>query len=179
MGLNTALAVLLIAATLAGCGRSEQPGRSDAPPVPIEAGDECHVCGMLIGTFPGPKGEVYVRGSDRPLKFCSTRDLFSALLQPEMKPAVRQVYVHDMGATDWQHPADSAFVDGRGAWYVTGHDLRGAMGPTLASFARREDAERFAAEHGGRVIRFNDITLEMLATLNTGTGSNAGDEPAR
>ncbi len=168
MGARTILAACLLTALLAGCGKSEQPGVSEAKPVPIEAGDECHVCGMLIDKFPGPKGEVYVRGSDKVLKYCSTRDLFSELLQPEMQAAVQEIYVHDMGATDWEHPSDAAFTDARSAWYVAGHDLRGAMGPTLASFAKRENAERFIAEHGGRLLRFDDITLEMLASLSAG-----------
>jgi copper chaperone NosL len=36
------------------------------------------------------------------------------------------------------------------------------MGPTLATFARVEDAEAFARQHGGRVLRFEQITLEMV-----------------
>ncbi len=168
MGIRVLLAACLLTALLAGCGKSEQSAVSEAKPVPIEAGDECHVCGMLIGKFPGPKGEVYVRGSDKVLKYCSTRDLFSELLQPEMKATAQKIYVHDMGATDWEHPSDAAFTDARSAWYVAGHDLRGAMGPTLASFAKREDAQRFIAEHGGRLLHFDDISLEMLASLSAG-----------
>ncbi len=165
-----ALALILLASLLSGCGQSAPPGGRRTAPVAIESGDECHVCGMLIGQFPGPKGEIFVTGADQPLKYCSTRDMFSELLQPEMKAAVEKVYVHDMGATDWDHPSDAAFTDGRTAWYVAGHDLRGAMGPTLAAFAKRADAERFVAEHGGRLIRFEDVTLAMLATLQQGAG---------
>lgn len=159
---------LTVVLLLVGCGQPDSPNHAATPPVAIEPGDECHVCGMIIGQFPGPKGEVYVRGADAPLKYCSTRDLFSELLQPEMRGAARKIYVHDMGATDWQHPSDAEFIDARSAWYVAGHELRGAMGPTLAAFARHEDAERFASEHGGRLVRFDDITLEMLATLTGG-----------
>jgi copper chaperone NosL len=161
------LSILLVSSVLTGCGKSEDDSKL-LPPVSIEAGDECHVCGMIITNFPGPKGEAYERGSEVPLKFCSTRDLFSYLLQPENQARVTQVYVHDMGATDWEHPADNAFVDARSAWYVADQPLKGAMGPTLASFKTREDAQAFIEKHGGRLLRFKDITLEILATLGGG-----------
>lgn len=162
------LGLLIFSLFFAGCGEPEDAAK-DFPPIAIEAGDECHVCGMSITNFPGPKGEAYLRGKKFPLKFCSTRDLFSYLLQPENQGNVSQIYVHDMGATDWTHPADSAFVDARTAWFVAEQPLKGAMGPTLASFKNREDAMAFVERHGGEVLRFNEITLEILANLTRGT----------
>ena len=35
------------------------------------------------------------------------------------------------------------------------------MGPTIASFALQKDAAKFAAEYGGKVYRFADITPDM------------------
>ena len=157
-------------AVLAGCGNSEE-GTRILPPVAIEAGDECHVCGMIISNFSGPKGEAFLRTGGRPLKFCSTRDLFSYLLQPESTAMVTQVYVHDMGASDWAHPADGTFIDARMAWYVADQPMRGAMGPTLASFKNQEQARAFIEQHGGRLLRFEEITLEILANLGEGGSS--------
>lgn len=162
------LFLLLGSMEMTGCGKSEQATKS-FPPAAIEAGDECHVCGMIITNFPGPKGESYVRGREAPLKFCSTRDLFSYLLQPESQPIVTQIYVHDMAATDWEHPADNAFVDAPSAWYVADQPLEGAMGPTLASFKHREDALEFIDKHGGKLLRFEDVTLELMAKLGKGS----------
>lgn len=156
------LAVLLPA--LHGCEKSEQSAKQQLP-VAIEPGDECHVCGMIIDNFPGPKGEAYVRGAAKPYKFCSTRDLFSWWLQPENKIAAMAVYVHDMGKTRWTHPSDKDFVDARKAWYVIDQPRPGAMGPTLASFARKADAEAFIRKHGGRLLQFQDITLEIIANM--------------
>lgn len=165
------LQFLLMASILMGCDKSEEPTKT-LTPVAIETGDECHVCGMLITNFPGPKGEAYVRGSGIPLKFCSTRDLFSYMLQPESKVIVAKVYVHDMGATDWNHPANTAFVDARSAWYVADQPLKGAMGPTLASFRTQQDAQAFHVKHGGRLLRIEDITLEILANLGSGASKH-------
>ncbi len=162
-----AVAMLLLSA----CGRGPQ-----TPTVhvlePIVPGDECHVCGMEISGFPGPKAEVFIRGEQHPLKFCSTRDLFAFLLQPESAAIVEQVYVHDMAATDWQHPSDKHFTDGRSAWYVVDQPLPGTMGPTLASFRERAAAQSFAAKHGGRVLSYAQIDLGVMAAM-TSNGSDA------
>lgn len=174
MSLTAACMILFgFAILVTGCDDSSQQA-AKLPAVAIESGDVCHVCGMYITPFPGPKGEAYVRGANKPFKFCSTRDLFSWLLQPENKIAATSVYVDDMGATDWKHPKDSAFVDARTAWYVVDQPLPGAMGPTLASFARQADAETFIKQHGGRLLRFQDITLELLANLKGGNEHPAG-----
>jgi len=45
------------------------------------------------------------------------------------------------------------------------------MGATLASFANREEAEKFAATAGGKLVRFSEITLEMLSSLKSGSRS--------
>ncbi|MDT8387298.1 MAG: nitrous oxide reductase accessory protein NosL [Thiogranum sp.] len=158
----------LLVLVLLVCGGCEQNAGTDPlqqPPVAIADGDECHVCGMIITRFPGPKGEAYVTRVEQPLKFCSTRDLFAWLLQPETAAVVEQIYVHDMAQTDWTHPDDTQLIDARGAWYVTGSERTGAMGPTLASFATREAAAAFAEQHGGRLLRFEEITLPVLKSL--------------
>lgn len=155
--------------------------RAPSGPHPIEAGDECHVCGMILARFPGPMGEVIADGQSRVLKFCSTRDLFAYLLQPEAGAVVREVYVHDMAGARWDHPLDAPLVDARRAWYVAGHPLRGAMGPTLASFGDREDAEVFARRFGGQILTFDQITLELVGQLGYGegqAGENGTDRPA-
>lgn len=161
------LVMLLLVSAYSGCGKQESEAKR-LPPVAIEQGDECHVCGMIISRFPGPKGEVFVRNAQEPLKFCSTRDMFSYLLQPEIQAASTQAYVHDMAATEWEHPADSAFVDAKEAWYVVGHPMKGAMGATPASFKTKEGAEHFIEQHGGKLLRYEAITLEVLNNLGDG-----------
>ena len=36
------------------------------------------------------------------------------------------------------------------------------MGPTIGSFAQEADATKFAAEYGGKVLRFADIKADMV-----------------
>ena len=47
------------------------------------------------------------------------------------------------------------------------------MGPTLASFAREEDAREFIKQYGGELFRFDQVTPEM-ATLDGGVLNDEG-----
>lgn len=131
--------------------------------VAIEDSDECHLCGMLIKHFDGPKGEAFRKEQgSKVFKFCSTRDLFSYYLDPENKRNVSQMMVHDMSKMPWGSINDEHFIDAKTAWYVSGSSQKGAMGSTLASFSKEADAKAFAKEFGGNVLHFNDITIEVL-----------------
>ena len=131
----------------------------------IESGDECHLCGMLITQFSGPKGEIFNKKATKAHKFCSTRDLFSYYLQPENKRQVQQILVHDMAQTPWDKPNDEHFINAKTAWYVKEHNQQGAMGATLAAFSTEHDAKLFIKNYGGKTLRFNDITFELLANI--------------
>ncbi len=133
--------------------------RPAPPPQEIAAGTACTLDGMLLGDYPGPKAQIhYTEGS--PEFFCDTVEMFSILLRPESQRHIRAVYTQDMGQTDWKQPRDH-WIDARTAHYVQGSALKGSMGPTFAAFARREDAEAFARKHGGKVLRFDEVTPEM------------------
>ena len=79
----------------------------------------------------------------------------------EQVRAVRAVYVQDMGQADWNEPKGH-WIDAKTAVYVLGSKRHGSMGPTIASFAQEADAAKFAGEHGGKVLRFADIKLDMV-----------------
>ncbi|MBB3190315.1 nitrous oxide reductase accessory protein NosL [Halomonas cerina] len=162
------LIALLLGLTLLASCSNDADTTSLAAAQPIEAGDSCHVCGMVIERFPGPKGEAFLEGQTTPRKFCSTLELFTFLKQPENATQLSHAYVHDIGVTTWDTPADEAFIRADQAWYVAGHDRRGAMGHTLASFAERPDAEAFREAHGGEVIAYADIDLALLGRLGRG-----------
>lgn len=158
---------------VAGCNNNTTEARN-LEPIAIEAGDECHVCGMIITRFPGPKGEAFIKHQDEPKKFCSTRDLFVWLLQPETEAVVETIYVHDMEKPAWDSPGVEHLVPAESAWYVIGSSRQGAMGATLVSFAKLSAAEAFAGEYGGKVLAFSEITLETLNSM-MGDGGMAMD----
>ncbi|MFO7994039.1 MAG: nitrous oxide reductase accessory protein NosL [Marinobacter sp.] len=169
-------AAALLAVFLAGCSESQEQVTEKPAPVHIESGDECHVCGMAITRFPGPKGEAITAREQQVNKFCSTRDMFTWALQPENAKRDHTLYVHDMAQTDWEHPDDTALIDAREAFFVVGSERTGAMGPTLASFASENSALEFANEFGGEVVKFQDVTMQHLTqdTSQTVSDQNMG-----
>lgn len=158
------LAALLV---LAGCG-------AEAPPATardIGAGTVCSLDGMQLGDFPGPKGQIQYAGGEIE-HFCDTVELVSMIVAPESRRHVNAAFTQDMARTDWDAPRGQ-WIDARTAYFVVGSDARGSMGPTFATFARREDAAAFAQAHGGEVLMLADITPEM-ADLRGGAGMDEG-----
>ncbi len=151
--------VALLMLGLAGCGESEQP-RQSLEPVGFHADDECHVCGMVVLDFPGAKGQAVEKGSVK--NFCSTGEMIGWWLQPENRVLDARLYVHDMAHGSWEHPDDDYLIDAKTAWYVAGTQLKGAMGAVLVSFADEAAARKLADEHGGRVLRFEEIDQAVL-----------------
>jgi len=132
------------------------------PPVIIESGDECHVCGMLITKMPGPKGQAFDKRSQQTRKFCSTFDLISWYLQPENISNVAEVYVHDMANTSWETPDDTKLISARKAFFVIDSNKKGSMGKAIVSFKNRSDAELFKKQWGGKIVLFDQLSLELI-----------------
>jgi copper chaperone NosL len=160
---GTGLAILF-ALSLTGCNEQVDADIESLKAVSIGENDQCHLCGMMIAQYPGPKGELFNKDNEEVKKFCSTRDLFGFYLQPENKHRAIKILVHDMSVNPWESPEDDHFIDAKTAWYVWGSSKNAAMGPALASFANETAAKDFAESFGGMVHRFDDITLEMLGS---------------
>ena len=148
---------LLLALGLAACQGDAAAPRAAQD---VKADTACALDGMLLADYPGPKAQIhYAQGE--PDFFCDTVEMFSLMLKPEQARTVAAAYVQDMGSADWTTPRGH-WVDARSAFYVQGSSQHGAMGPTLASFARRDAAERFAKQYGGQVLAFAQVTPDMV-----------------
>lgn len=155
----TLILAALAAVALAACGR---PETADAVvPLEISQGTSCALDGMLLADYPGPKAQIHYAGQAAPDFFCDTVEMFHLYLKPEQVRAVRGLFVQDMGKADWDQPRDH-WIDAKTAFYVHGSKRHGSMGPTIASFALEKDAAKFAAEYGGKVYRFADVTPDMV-----------------
>ncbi|NIP82088.1 MAG: nitrous oxide reductase accessory protein NosL [Gemmatimonadetes bacterium] len=165
------LPILFLLLLLPACAGEEEAAAPPSPQVPDRTAS-CAVCGMTVVDYPGPKAQLFLKGQSDPEHFCSTRDFFAYLLEEDSPQAhrIRAMYVHDMGRTDWNHPHEDEehWVPAKEAFYVVGSDRSGAMGPTLASFAKRADADAFAEDHGGEIRRFSDIDRDLVADLPGG-----------
>jgi copper chaperone NosL len=146
---------LILVAVLAACSKPAAP----VAPQEITAGTSCSLDGMTLADFPGPKGQIHY-ATGKPDFFCDTVEMFSIYLQPEQKKRITGIFTQDMGKTDWQKP-QGQWIDARLAYFVVGSRKNGSMGPTMASFARLQDADNFARQFGGKVLRFDQVTPEM------------------
>lgn len=153
-----ALAASLCATLLlAACG---EEARVAKPPQEIAAGTACALDGMLLEDFPGPKAQIqYER--DAPEFFCDLKEMFSIYLHAEQKRHVVALYTQDMGQADWVQPKGH-WIDAKTAFYVVGSRKQGSMGPAIASFASEQAAQSFARKEGGQVLRFAQVTPEMV-----------------
>lgn len=153
------VAITLLSLGLLACGK-EQGEQVVREPVAFHEDDECHVCGMVITEFEGPKGQSIGDAGVR--KFCSTAEMLGWWLQPENRISDVSLFVHDMGQSEWNAPDDAHLIDATSAYYVTGISLKSAMGASLASFADETAAQALADEHGGQVLRFEEIDQAVL-----------------
>lgn len=150
--LAAALAILL-----AACGQKEAVVSDLPASAAFHSSDECHVCGMVITRFPGPKGQAFNK-NNVVAKFCSVAEMLSWWLQPDNQRQTQVLYVHDMSNSNWDAPDDAHMINARQAFYVLAPQLRGAMGVTLAAFGSQEAAVQLAAQNGTEVMDFEQVS---------------------
>jgi copper chaperone NosL len=150
------IVALAMLAALGACSKqaaqvaAKEPGSETA----------CALDGMVLRDFPGPKAQVhYAEGA--PEFFCDVTELFATLLAPEQKRPTAGMFVQDMGKTSWERP-EGNWIDAKAALYVVGSKKTGSMGPTFGTFAVMADAEAFAQKEGGKVLRFEQVTPDMV-----------------
>lgn len=150
---------LLAALLLVACG---QQAPQNTAPVEITRATVCSLDGMTLADYPGPKGQIQYDGQAKPDYFCDLFEMFNMYLKPEQVRKVIAIYVQDIGQTPWEEPKGH-WVDAKSAFYVLGSKKMGSMGPTLGSFAKEDDARKFASTNGGKVYKFGEITPDMTA----------------
>lgn len=156
---HSLIAITLLGAALAGCNRTPE---ATVEPIEITRSTACSLDGMILADYPGPKAQIHYANQKEPEYFCDTMEMFSIYLNPEQARRVNAMYVQDMGKTPWEEP-HGHWIDAKIAFYVHGSSKRGSMGPTIASFGIEADAKKFADEYGGQVLKFADVTPEMVA----------------
>jgi nitrous oxide reductase accessory protein NosL len=124
---------------------------------PVDHQDRCHVCEMFPARYPKHKGQIYTKDKKR-IHFCSTQCLFAFKANPQayagesMEPLT--IWVVDSNSGRW--------IGARSAYYVVGSKAWGPMGKEAFVFARRTAAADFAAQKGGTVLRFDEVSPAMI-----------------
>lgn len=168
------LAAMFLALLLVACDSGSSQVASHAPQEP-GAADRCPVCSMKVLGWPGPKGQLFLTSSDKPLFFDNTVDLMTYVLHPDHAGRVSKVYVQDMTRADWDQPDVAPWIDARQAWFVAGHSRMGSMGPTLASFGDKQSAQAFRDQYQGELLSYQDINPELLRSF-TDAGADASHD---
>lgn len=135
--------------------------RYAARPVPEEA--RCPVCGMYPARTPRWAAQLIFNDGGA-LFFDSPLELFRFLLRMDLYHAghdaqdVARAYVSDAGDGRWVSIAEAYFVQGS-------RQLGPMRNQDLPAFAEHGDAEAFMAEQGGTLIRLEQITLDLLQSV--------------
>jgi copper chaperone NosL len=153
---------VLGAMAVGGC--SEQTAAPPPPPFELTSEAMGHYCGMNLLEHKGPKGQIILASRSDPMWFSSARDAFSFTLLPEEAKDIRAIYVSDMAkAPSWDNPGATNWVEARQAFFVIGSTKQGGMGaPETVPFSARAAAEKFAAEHGGQVVGFDEVPRDYV-----------------
>ncbi len=154
--LGAILATVTLLTSVAACSGK----KPETQPIEPTRSTTCSLDGMLLKDYPGPKGQILYDNGEREF-YCDTVELLSIYLRPEQQKRIRALYTQDMGKTEWREPHDN-WIDATKAYYVRGSDLHGSMGPTFATFSNQSDAEAFIRKHGGKLLRFEQITIDMV-----------------
>ncbi|MCL4427454.1 MAG: nitrous oxide reductase accessory protein NosL [Deltaproteobacteria bacterium] len=150
--------LFLSSAVFTGCS----PNKAKLPPPrKVTSTTTSKLCGMFLKQYPGPEAQVIYRNG-KTYFFCDTVELFEWIHLKSIAVRVPLVmYVQDMTHNSWKHPEDR-FINAEKAYYVAGSKRMGCMGPTFVSFSNEKAANKFIKKYGGKIYKFNEITVEMI-----------------
>ncbi|MEQ6886965.1 nitrous oxide reductase accessory protein NosL [Salicola sp. Rm-C-2C1-2] len=143
------LALLILSATLAGCGEA---------PVPEGCGPEASAAtktamnGTPMRECAGPQAQACLADSGKKRYFCSTADLLEWQKGLEDNQGKIVSFTRDLSDVDWNPKDNGDWVTMHTAWFVVSHERDNGQGQTPpVGFSDLGDAEIFASKHGGRI----------------------------
>lgn len=119
--------------------------------------ESCRVCGMYIDQYQKSAAELVLKDGTME-HTCGVACMLREVEDAGGLSVFQSVKVHD-----W---VSGKLVDAQTATYVMGSDVIPDMVPNYIAFAKREDAEAFAAREGGEVIDFN-IAYDDVSPVGT------------
>lgn len=136
----------------------------DTPPPPGEK-DKCPVCGMFVAPYPAWVAVVTFTEGER-FYFDGPKDLFKFRFDVgKWFPGKTSADIAMIHVTEYY---GLKLIPAETAWFVTGSDVMGPMGRETIPLASAEDAAAFRKDHrGDRILRLNEITPELIQSLDT------------
>ena len=152
-------ATAVLSLSLLACKQGVEP---EAVPQAAQISDEStgHFCHMFLSEHDGPKSHLFLADQEEAIWFTEVNQLFAFKLLPEEPKNIVAMYVNDAsGIQDWQdHSSNTHWLAAESAYYVIESSFVGGMGSDDAlPFKERATAEEYVAEHGGRVVTFDEM----------------------
>jgi nitrous oxide reductase accessory protein NosL len=119
--------------------------------------ESCRVCGMWVDEYQKSAAELVYKNGKKEYS-CGVACMLRIIEDEGGMSAFESVKVHD-----W---VSGRLVDAEDASFVLGSDVIPDMVPNYIAFANRDEAEDFAAKHGGVVIDFN-IAYQDISPVGT------------
>ena len=139
------------------------------PPRKVTSTTTSKLCGMFLKQYPGPESQIIYRNG-KTYFFCDTVELFEYIHLKSVAVRVPlAMYVQNMAHNSWKHPDDN-FINAKNAYYVIGSKRMGCMGPTFVSFSNENTAAKYIKKYGGKIYKFNEITVKMINEAANPTG---------
>jgi nitrous oxide reductase accessory protein NosL len=164
--LTSLLAIATVGAVaILGVAMGSRASDADREPSVLQPGDRdlCAVCGMFVARYPEWVAQVvYEDGSTA--FFDGPKCMFEYLLRPEKHAGPRRgLPIARILVTAYY---DREPLPAERALFVLGSDVAGPMGAELVPLATVDAAEEFMNDHHGeRIVRFEEVTPELLAML--------------
>lgn len=126
---------------VAGCGKKEYQ------PVAIkEKTDKCEICHMAVKDNQFPT-EIFLENG-KSMVFDDIGCMYKWMHENKDKK-VEITYIKDYNSKEW--------IEGKKATYVYDKEIRTPMTYNVISFTDQKDAESFIADHGGKLLSYDDL----------------------
>ena len=127
-------------------------------PQPPTSADRCAVCGMYVEKYTNWIATIVLEDGSQ-VFFDGPKDMFKYFLNlgkyKKRSEDIKKLYVTDYYAIQ--------FIDAQEAFFVSGSDVMGPMGPELVPLASESDAGTFLQDHAGKaILKFDEVSLENV-----------------
>jgi copper chaperone NosL len=128
------------------------------------AKDKCPVCGMFITKYPDWTSAVIFKDGSS-VFFDGAKDMFKYLFDlRRFNPLRKKEDIDVIWVLDYYTLSP---VMAWKAWFVLGSDVFGPMGRELIPLEKESGAKEFLKDHKGqRILKFSDVTPEVIKTLD-------------
>lgn len=130
-------------------------------PVNLGKNHSCASDSMIIVNYNGPKAQILWKDNSRSF-YCEVKEAFYESLDKVKAKRIKAFFVQDFSDLKWGSYVDK-WILASDAYYVIDSKQDGAMGITYVPFSRVECANDFLSLNGGKLLKFEDITLSVLS----------------